>query len=65
MFSAFDVNMGVKQGFPTSPGVFYLFLNRLWDFIAAHTPPSWHVHTLFLVYADDLVLIVDSLEQLQ
>ena len=73
MSTAFDVNMGVKQGCPASPRVFCLFLDRVRDFIAAHTSPSRRTHTLFLVllatfillYADDLVLIADSAERLQ
>ena len=70
--TAFDINMGVKQGRPASPCVFCLFLDRVGDFLAAHAPPSWHVHTPFfallvmfiLLYADDLVLIAGSAEQL-
>ena len=75
MSTAFDVNMGVKQGCPASPRVFCLFLDRVRDFIAAHAPSLLpvHVHTPFLallvtfilLYADDLVLIADSPEQLQ
>ena len=73
MSTAFDVNMGVKQGCPASPRVFCLFLDRVRDFIAAHTSPSWRTHTPFLallatfilLYADDLVLIADSAERLQ
>ena len=65
--------MGVKQGCPASPRVFYLFLDRVCDFIAAHAPPSRGAHTPFLallatfilLYADDLVLIADSAERLQ
>ena len=70
--AAFDVNMGVKQGCPASPRVFCLFFNRVWDFIAAHAPPSHHAHTPFLpllisfmfLYADDVVLIAESPEWL-
>ena len=73
MSTAFDVNMGVKQGCPASPHVFFQFLDGVWDFIAAHIPSSQCVHTpflallatLILLYADDLVLIADSLERLQ
>ena len=73
MSIAFDVNMGVKQGCPASSCVFYLFLDRVCDFIAVHIPPSRHVHTPFLtllatfilLYADNLVLIADSAERLQ
>ena len=73
MSTAFDVNMGVKQGCPASSRVFCLFLDRVRDFIAAHTSSSWHTHTLFLallaifilLYADGLVLIADSAEHLQ
>ena len=71
--TAFDVNMGVKQGCPASPRVFCLFLDRMRDFLAAHAPPSRYAHTPFLallatfivLYADDLVLIADSPERLQ
>ena len=71
--TAFDVNMGVKQGCPASPRVFCLLLDRVRDFLAAHAPPSWRAHTPFLallatfilLYADDLVLIADSPERLQ
>ena len=71
--TAFDINMGVKQGCPASSGVFCLFLDSVQDFLAAHAPPSWHAHTPFLallatfilLYADDLVLIADSMELLQ
>ena len=73
MSTAFDVNMGVKQGCPASPRVFCLFLDRVLDFIAAYTSPSQRTHTHFLallatfilLYADDLVLIADSAEWLQ
>ena len=73
MSTAFDVNMGVKQGCPASPRVFCLFLDRVRDFIAAHTSPSRRTHTPFLallatfilLYADDLVLVADSAERLQ
>ena len=73
MSAAFDVNMGVKQGCPASSRVFCLFLDRVRDFIAAHIASSRHVHTPFLtllatfilLYAYDLVLIADSLEQFQ
>ena len=73
MSAAFDINMGVKQGCPASPHVFCLFLDRVWDFIAADASPSWFTHTPFLtllatfifLYADDLVLIADSTEWLQ
>ena len=73
IFTAFDINIGVKQGCPASPRVFYLFLDRVRDFIAVHAPPSRHVHTPFLallatfilLYADDLVMIADSAEWLQ
>ena len=73
MSSAFEVNMGVKQGYPASPHVFCLFLNKAQDFTAAHISPSWHAYTLFLallmtfilLYADDLVLIASFAEQLQ
>ena len=68
--TAFDVNIGVKQGCPASPCVFCLFLDRMRDFLAAHAPPSWHAHTPFLaflamftlLYMDNLVLIADSAE---
>ena len=40
MSTAFDVNMGVKQGCPASPRAFCLFLDRVRDLIAAHTSPS-------------------------
>ena len=71
--TAFDVNIGVKQGCPASPRVFCLFLDRVRDFIAAHAPTSRHAHTPFLallatfilLYADDLVLIADSAARLQ
>ena len=73
MSTAFDVNMGVKQGCPASPRVFCPFLDRVRNFIATYTSPSQHVHTPFLallatfilLYADDLVLIADPAEQLQ
>ena len=73
MSTAFDVNMGVKQGCPASPHVFCLFLDMVQEFIVAYIPSSWHVHTPFLallatfilLYADDLVLIADSPERLQ
>ena len=71
--AAFNVNIGVKQGCPASPGVFCLFFDRVRDFITAHAPPSRRAHTPFLVllaifillYTDDVVLIADSPEQLQ
>ena len=71
--AAFDINMGVKQGYPASPHVFCLFFDRVRDFIAAHAPPSCHAHTHFLallmifilLYADDVVLIAGSPERLQ
>ena len=73
MSAAFDINMGVKQGCPANPRVFCSFLYKVHDFIAAHAPPSQRAHTPFLallaifilLYADDLVLIADSVEQLQ
>ena len=71
--TAFDINMGVKQGCPASPRVFCVCLDRVRDFLAAHAPPSRRAHTPFLallatfilLYADDLVLIADSPERLQ
>ena len=73
MSAAFDVSMGVKQGCPDNPYVFYFFFDRVQDFIAMHAPPFQHVHTSFLVflatfillYIDDLVLIASSTERLQ
>ena len=71
--AAFDVNMGVKQGYPASPRMFCLFFDRVQDFIAAHTPPSHLAHipflalltTFILLYADDVVLIADSPERIK
>ena len=73
MSTAFEVNMGLKQGCPASPCVFCLFLDTVLGFITVHASPFQHAHTLFLVllvtfillYADDLVLIADSTEWLQ
>ena len=73
MSTAFDVNIGVKQGCPASHHVFCPFLNKVWDLITAQALPFQHTHTLFLaflanfilLYADDLVLIADSAKQLQ
>ena len=73
MSANFDVNMGVKQGRPSSPCVFCLFLDRVCNFIAVHAPPSQCAHTPFLallvtfilLYVDDLVLIADAAECLQ
>ena len=61
--TAIDMDIGVKQGCSASPHVFCLFLDRVWDFLSAHTPPSWHAHSSFLallvtfilLYIDDLV----------
>ena len=72
MSTAFDANMGVKQGCHTSHHMFCLFIDRAQDFISVHTPPNWYAHTLFLallvtfilLYAHDLALIADSLESL-
>ena len=71
--AAFDVNIGVKQGYPASPRVFCLFFDRVKDFIAAHAPPSHRVHTPYLallatfilLYTDDVALIAASTERLQ
>ena len=65
--------MGVKQGCPASPRVFCLFFDRVRDFIVAHAPPPRRVHTPYLallasfilLYADNVTLIVASLERLQ
>ena len=46
MSTAFDINMGVKQGCPASPRVFCLFLDRVWDFIAGTRPHLLGMHTL-------------------
>ena len=70
--AAFDVNIGVKQGWPASSHVFCLFFDRVWDFIATHVPPSCWAHTPYLtllailifLYTDDIVLIAASLERL-
>ena len=71
--AAFDVSIGVKQGYPASPRVFCLFFDRVRDFIAAHAPPSLRAHTPYLallatfilLYADDVALIAASPERLQ
>ena len=63
--AAFDVNIGVKEGCPASPRVFYLFFDRVRDFIAAHTPYLALLATFILLYTDDVALIVASPERLQ
>ena len=70
---AFDVKIGVKLGCCASPCVFCLFFYRFRYYIAAHTPPSHHAHTLYLallvmfilLYADDVTLIAAFPEGLQ
>ena len=37
--AAFNINIGVKEGCPASPSVFFLFFYKVWDFIDAHIPP--------------------------
>ena len=73
MPAAFGINMGMKQDCSASPYVFFLFFDRVCNFIAAYTPPYWYVHTIFLallatfilLYGDNIVLIADSPECFQ
>ena len=67
------ISKKVKQGCLASSYVFCLFLDRVWDFIAAHTTPVYDAHTrylallatIILLYVYDIVLIANSLRQLQ
>ena len=72
LFSAFDISIDVKQGYPANSYVFCLLFDRVQDFIVAHVLPSSWAHTPYLaflvtfilLYTDDVALIAASLGRL-
>lgn len=61
-------NIGVKQGHPSSPTLFGLYIDEISDYIArlgGQGPILVGSSIPILLYADDIVLIADSLEHLQ
>lgn len=66
----FKADLGVKQGDPLSPLLFGLFIDRFEQFLAERCPGAG-AGTLgglllqALLYADDLVLLAETAEQLQ
>ena len=62
---AFYSTNGVPQGDPLSPLLFSLFTSNLPDSLA-HVPPTLHgVSIPYLLFADDLVVLADSQEEIQ
>jgi len=67
--SNFQSYQGVKQGDPLSPLLFCLFIDRFEKFITDRLPAAGaqvaHKLIRVLLYADDLVLLADSIHDLQ
>lgn len=64
MSNYFEVSQGVRQGCLLSPTLFSLFLNDLEDELPHGVYFGGHTFKL-LMYADDLVVMADSLTELQ
>jgi hypothetical protein len=66
---AFSSTLGVKQGDPLSPLLFGLFIDRLEAFLASEHPRiGVNLHGILinlLLYADDLVLMAETPDDLQ
>ena len=64
--SFFDCNRGVRQGCLLSQILFAMFLNNLNDSICSNTGFSaWTKRFHTLMYADDLILLSETAEDLQ
>ena len=65
----FDYTKGVRQGCPLSPLLFNLYINDIFKLLhnSTHTPLvlNDNVQTNILMYADDLVILAKSEEELQ
>ena len=64
--SPFKCKTGVRQGDPVSPNLFKLFINDLVDYIDTDVKPTLNnFHYNCLLYADDIVLLALSEEDLK
>ena len=62
----FNSNVGVKQGEPLSPFLFLLYINDLADELRCGIDENLDELSIFLLlFADDLVIIAKSPEELQ
>ena len=65
----FEFTKGVRQGCPLSPLLFNLYINDIFEMIDKNTPVSPELKERnpinVLMYADDLIMIAESQDQLQ